>query len=358
MTFSGCSSSDSEPTSDSDSGSETETETDSDPTSETAVEVEAAEVEPSETAEEVESVEVEAVEVEAVQLRIGLPFGVVQLAALGGAQDAAELNGIASTTTETITNPDALRTGFANGELDAAIMPTNIAANLFNRGVDVRVAGIVDAQLLHVLGPTGTTWSDLEGQTVYLPFQGDIADLIFRALLEANDVSVENLNLQYGTALPDLVGAAASGSASYLVLPEHFATLASAQATASGLDLVPAIDLQQDWIEHSGGTRIPQIALVVSGKLADSRPDVVSALSALAASNILTTTDSPDSAASLSEATGLPEMAVSMVLERLQLDYRNTSEARTDLDLFFETIFALSPDSLGGSIPGPDFFVE
>lgn len=291
-------------------------------------------------------------------LSIGLPFGIAQLAALGGADTASELEGLAEVNTEPITNPDALRTGFANGELNAAIMPTNIAANLFSRGVDVRIAGIVDSQLLHVLGPAGTTWEDLEGQVVHLPFQGDVADLLFKSLLEANEVDIESITMQYGTALPDLVGAAASGTASYLVLPEHFATLAVAQASVGGQDLMPVIDLQDEWAAQSGGQRIPQVALVVSGALAQDHPDVVAQLGALAAANLDRTTSDPDAAASLSEATGLPAPAVQMVLDRLKLDYRTTSEAKSDLDLFFTDLLALSPDSIGGSLPTDDFFIE
>lgn len=109
--------------------------------------------------------------VDTVDLTVGVPFGIVQIATLGGIGEAPGLGSLARTTTTPITNPDELRTGFASGELDVAIMPTNVAALLFNREIDVQVIGIIDAQLLHVLGPAGSDWSDLNGATIHIPFR-------------------------------------------------------------------------------------------------------------------------------------------------------------------------------------------
>ncbi len=291
-----------------------------------------------------------------VELTVGVPFGIVQIATLGGVAEAPELDGLAAATTVPITNPDQLRTGFAAGELDVAVMPANVAAILFNREIDVRMIGIVDAQLLQVLGPAGTTWEDLDGVTVHLPFPGDIADVTFRQLAADNGVDVDGLDLRYGTSLPDLVAAAAAGEVTNAVLPEHVASAAAAQAAAAGHDLVPIIDLQEAWATSTGGNRLPQVAVVATGSLVDDAPEVVAAIQAAAAASIARASGDPAVVTALSEQTGLPEPMVTDVLGSLDLAYRSVAEARADVDLMLASLFEDSPEGLAGQLPADAFF--
>ncbi|MEM1334840.1 MAG: hypothetical protein AAGG08_15430 [Actinomycetota bacterium] len=292
---------------------------------------------------------------EIVEITVGVPFGIVQIAALGGIEQAPALDGVATASTISIMNPDELRTGFATGELDVAMMPTNVAAVLSNREIDVRIVSIVDAQLLQVLGPAGSEWSDLVGQTVHIPFQGDIADVLFRTSALDNGVDPDtDLDLVYGTSLPDLVGAAATGEVTHAVLPQHFATAAVGQAMGAGLDLVPIIDLQDAWATTTGGDRLPQIALVASGSLVDEAPSVVDAIAAAAASGVERAATDPAAADELAEATGLPLPLVTGVIAALDLDARSATDAAADLELLFAGLFESSPESLAGALPGPE----
>lgn len=293
---------------------------------------------------------------EPVELTVGVPFGIVQIATLGSVAQSPELDGLAAATTVPITNPDELRTGFATGELDVAVMPTNVAAILFNREVDVRLIGIVDAQLLRVLGPAGTTWGDLDGATIHIPFPGDIADVTFRRLATDNGVDIDRLDLRYGTSLPDLVAAAAAGEVTNAVLPEHFASAAAAQASAAGHDLVPIIDLQEAWSTSTGGDRLPQVAVVATGSLVDDAPEVVAAIQAAAAASVALAADDPTIATALSEQTGLPEPLVTGVIGSLDLAYRSVPQARGDVDLLLAGLFEDSPDGLAGQLPAETFF--
>ncbi len=323
----------------------------------TTLPVETASTAPTST-EPTEPTTTETVPVEPIELTVGVPFGVVQIVAAGGLAVDPVVAPLATVTNEPISSPDQLRTGFVAGDLDAAVMPSNVAAVLAARDVDVRIASIVDAQLLQVLGPAGTSWDGLPGAVVDVPFQGDVADLLVQQIAGANGVDVSTVQFRYGTALPELVGAAAGGNVTHAVLPEHFATAASIQAGANEHDLVAIIDLQEAWSDATGGFRLPQIALVVRGELADDHPDVVAALSEGVAAAVAAANADPDSAATmLADATGLPQLLLGGLLPRLQLDTRSAAEARNDLELFFGALFDANPESLGGSMPGDDLYV-
>ncbi|MEM9516158.1 MAG: ABC transporter substrate-binding protein [Actinomycetota bacterium] len=294
---------------------------------------------------------------EKVALTVGVPFGVVPISALGSLDADPELVDVANVTEQSIATPDQLRTGFIAGDLDVAVVPTNIGAALSNRDVDVRLLSIIDAQLLRVLGPAGATWTDLAGATIDIPFQGDIADIVFRDLAAANGVDLDTVDIRYGTALPDLIGAAATGNVSFAVLPEHFASAAATQAGANGHDLVPIIDLQAAWSDDTGGDRLPQIALIATGALVDARPDVVAALRNAVERAIRHTAEDPEgAAATLAAETGLPQPLLATVVPGLDMETRSTDDAAADLDVFFADINSSNPETLGGGLPSPGFY--
>ena len=69
---------------------------------------------------------------------------------------------------------------------DIAIVPANLAANLYNKGQDVKLVGTVTHGNLFVLGTSDAvkTLSDLEGKLVYSIGQNSVPDYVFQTLLK------------------------------------------------------------------------------------------------------------------------------------------------------------------------------
>lgn len=149
-------------------------------------------------------------------LALSVPLvGLAQDAAMRGYADAVEFVPASS--------PDEIRANITSGRVDIATMPTTIAATLANGGVGVQLLGVVDADLLKAIGPAGASgWEVLRGQTVYVPFRGDFADLIFSLLAEERGlVANRDFTLAYGTALPELVSAVATGRSATPCFPSN-----------------------------------------------------------------------------------------------------------------------------------------
>ncbi|MEM6429269.1 MAG: ABC transporter substrate-binding protein, partial [Deinococcota bacterium] len=93
-------------------------------------------------------------------------------------------------------------------------VPSYVGANLYNRGVDVRMAAVVVWGLLWLLGPEGTPtdWESLRGETVLVPFPNDMPDLVFRYLAEANGLTPgEDFTLEYYAQAPEVIAQLVSG---------------------------------------------------------------------------------------------------------------------------------------------------
>ncbi|MDR5000485.1 hypothetical protein RGW91_16300 [Brevibacillus parabrevis] len=82
--------------------------------------------------------------------------------------------------------PDELRARISSGQAEVSAVPTYVGANLYNRGMDVKLINTLIWGILYMIGPDGeaVSWDSLRGQTVHVPFKGDMPDLVFRYLLK------------------------------------------------------------------------------------------------------------------------------------------------------------------------------
>jgi NitT/TauT family transport system substrate-binding protein len=287
-------------------------------------------------------------------LAFAAPFTMLDTA--GGLGDVADEVSI-----ETWTTPDVLRSILVNGDSDVTAVPSYVGANLYNREVDVRLAAVVVWGLLWVLGPDGTPadWESLRGETVMVPLPNDMPDLVFRYLAEANGLTPDvDFTIDYYAQAPEVVGRLVSGAGDFAVLPEHAATVALAQANQNGQGLGRVFDLQAEWADATGSSpRIPQAGIVVADDVADD-PDVLGAvLDALDAAVDLANAAAPETVATLSTASGVPEPIVADVIPRLNLDVVAAADARSELEAFFAELASLSADIIGGELPDSDFYL-
>ena len=67
-------------------------------------------------------------------------------------------------------SPNEVIARLANGEVDVAALPSNVAATLYNRGVKIQVAAVIGDGMLSVLSsdPSVADASDLIGKTIQI----------------------------------------------------------------------------------------------------------------------------------------------------------------------------------------------
>lgn len=256
-------------------------------------------------------------------------------------------------------SPDEIRANLTSGRVDIATMPTTVAATLFNGGVEVVLLGVVDADLLKVVGPEGGSgWDALRGQTVTVPFRGDFADLVFSLLAhERGLVPGRDLELTYGTALPELVSAMATGRIRHAVLPEQFATVARREADAAGNPAVELLDLADEWRQVTGAGSLPGAAIVIRRELAEQRPALVAELRRhFAAATTAVVRDPTLAAAELGDLAGVPAELVPAVLPTLRVRYLDAAQARPDIEEMLRRLTEREPRSTGGGLPDAAFY--
>jgi len=230
---------------------------------------------------------------------------------------------------------DVLKSLLVNGETDLAATPSYAAANLFNKGVPVRLVAMQVWGMLYVIGPSGSAAQGLEalrGKQVGVPMPGNMPDLVFRYLLGQKGWSADSdLTI---TPYPDGQGALnalLTGEVEYAVLPEHPASVSLAKAQQQGKSLERTVDLQALWAEVTGGeARFPMAGLVMPSALTENSALVGAVLSELEAAVEDVNAMSEETVAAISSANDVPAPVVKEVIPRLQLKIVAAADAKSE----------------------------
>ena len=160
--------------------------------------------------------------------------------------------------------------GLINGSIDIAALPTNAAANLYNKtNGAVKIAAVNTLGVLYLLTGEGVevaNIADLEGKTVYCPAQNPA--FIFEAICRANNlIPGENIMIDTGYAQPaDLRAALVSGAVEIAVLPEPMVTIAK----SANPSLKAVLDLTDEWERAYGAGTLMQGCIVVRTEWANA----------------------------------------------------------------------------------------
>lgn len=261
---------------------------------------------------------------------------------------------------------DVLKSLLINKETDLAATPSYASANLYNKGLPVKLVAVTVWGMLFLLGPEGTADAGLEslkGKKVAVPMPGNMPDLVFRYLLRANGISAEGgadgVEIAPYEQSQDAVQGLLTGQVDHAVLPEHAATVVQNQAKQNGRVLERTVDLQAAWAKVTGGpARFPMAGVVMPAELADGNPGLVGdVLTELTAAVAEVNATKESAVAAITKATEVPEPVVTSVIPRLQLDVVPGAEAKDELEDFYTRLMELSPDIVGGRLPDAAFYV-
>lgn len=261
-------------------------------------------------------------------------------------------------------NPDELRARISSGQMQVSAVPTYVGANLYNKGMDVKLINVLVWGNLYIVGPEGEKigWNDLKGQTIYVPFKGDMPDLMLQYLLEKNHLSPESdVNLQYVSSPTEAVGLMAAGKVKYAILPEHVATLSIIKAKKAGKSFTKLMNIHDEWAKTTGKKpRIPQAGILVTGDLVKNHPEVIENLQEQFKQSTEWINQNPNEASVLLEeyAGGMKAPFIEKVIPSLHLSYLSAQEAKAELEFFFQELSTVSSDIIGGKLPDAGFYYQ
>lgn len=256
--------------------------------------------------------------------------------------------------------PDDMRAGLSSGSMQAVIVPTNVAANLYNRGLGVQLLNVMTRGLLYVVATQEVSAiKSLAGKKIAVPFRNDMPDFIFRRLLASAGLQPgADLAVEYAGTPPEAAQMLLAGRVDAALLAEPAATAAILRAKLSLKGFVRAIDCQKEWAAIGGGGFIPQAGLAVSRPFAEKlgRDGLQKLQDALrAATEAVVAHPLRTSIASAFEL-GVLSPIVGEAIPYSNLVALPASSVRTELEKFFSILAGEDRRIIGGRLPDDGFY--
>ena len=243
------------------------------------------------------------------------------------------------------------------GDLDIACVPANLAATLYQQTEgEVVTLGINTLGVLYIVenGNAVQSLADLEGKTMVASGKDSTPEYALRYLLEENGVDPDTgVVIDWKNEHSECVSALASGAATIALLPQPFVTVAESKMP----ELRTALDLTEQWDALDNGSALITGVVVARRDVVKAHPQAVERfLEQYAASVDWVNANTADAAALIGEY-GIVDAAVAeKALPACNIVCITGSEMKEKLSGYLQVLCDASADSVGGAMPGDDFY--
>ncbi|WP_319231046.1 ABC transporter substrate-binding protein [Draconibacterium orientale] len=256
-----------------------------------------------------------------------------------------------------LNDPIQVRKMMLDGTADFAILPTTMAAILYNKGLDYRLIAIPGWGTLYLVGEDTTinSWDDIRNKRVNVMAKGMTPDVVFRYLLQKNGINPDKditLDYSFPTHI-DLANAIAARQAKLGVIPEPLVSL----VMHKNKKLHPVFDLNSEWNKQQS-TSIAMTAFLGSNSILKDSPQLAEQLISSYKNSVKWVNQNPDSAATLIVKYGiLPDYQVALQsIPRSNLNFVRANKIQTQINAYLKVFYDMNPDIIGGKIPDENFF--
>lgn len=281
--------------------------------------------------------------------------------------DTHALASVAGRTTFTAwRDPDQLRMMALGGKADVLAMPSNVAANLFNRGAGVTLLNIAAWGGLWIVTRDAQrkALADYRGEEIAVPFRGDMPDILLQLLAARQGLDAQkDFRLRYVPTPMEAMQLLITRRVSHALLAEPAISLALRKTQSFPIGLIApelhrGADLSQEWGRVFARTpRLPQAGIAAVGAVRQ-QPAVLAAVNQAYAQSLAWCRAHPlECGAMMARHIDLltPE-AVADAMAVSPLDAVSAAVARPELEFFFGQLIARNPALVGGKLPAPAFY--
>lgn len=259
-------------------------------------------------------------------------------------------------------NPEQLKAYVAGGQGDFVTMPSNSSAIFYNKGLKLQLLDISVWNITYLIAkdPIAGSFADIKGQSLVVPFQGSVPDLMFQYIAKAQGLDPQkDFDLRYATDPTQAAQLLLTGQADNGVISEALATAVVLQTATAEKPLHRALAFDKAWADASGGADSPIAGTVATASVLD-KPEVIAAFEREYKAAVQWMLDNPEEAGKLVE-TQLPQLGLKAAvmtasLKSIAWKYTTAVDARASLEAFYQSLSELSPEVIGGKLPDDGFY--
>ena len=249
---------------------------------------------------------------------------------------------------------------FNKGDYDICTLPSNIGPILFNNDElknSYEVISVNNLGVLYVMTNDESLASldDLRGRTVYAYGEGGTPEYTIEALMKKTGLDGA-FNLEFKSSPLEVLNMMQEQENCVAILPQPFVSLAKILVNP----LYIPIDLTVEWNQafaDTGSQAVTTTTIVNKQFLEEHEQAVVEYLN-MAGQSVAWTLANMDKASALQEELGtfLNNSVALDAMPYISMVNLTGEEMRTALSGFLGELYVANPDSIGGALPGDDFY--
>ncbi|WP_373236783.1 ABC transporter substrate-binding protein [Hungatella hathewayi] len=258
-----------------------------------------------------------------------------------------------------VTAADELLGKIVSGDLDVALVPSNMASIIFNKtNHGVNVLNINTLGVLYVVSSDDSIKSiaDLKGKTVYLTGKGTTPDYALQYLLKANGMTTDDVTLEYKSEPTEVAALLKEKPDAIGLLPQPFVTVAMAQNDT----LKMVLDLTKEWDAVSGedGGSLVTGVTICRGELFEEHADAIQTFMEEQKASAAFANENVAETAKLVAAAGIIEKApvAEKAIPYCSITYIDGTDMKNRLYGYLSALYEMDPATVGGELPTKDFF--
>ena len=260
---------------------------------------------------------------------------------------------------EICASADEITPRLVRGEIDVAALPANLAAVLYNRtdgALEVLAVNTLGVLYIAERGDAIHSVGDLRGRTIYSAGKGSTPEFALNYILRENGLEPgRDVTVEFKSEHSECLAALMADSTAAALLPQPFVTTALLKAQ----DMRVALDLTQEWdaLQSEGGSAMITGVAVARRAFVEENPELVSAfLEDYAASVDYARADVSGAAQLIEKYDIVPAAVAEKALPGCNICCITGDEMKAKLSGYLAVLHAADPDSVGGALPGDDFY--
>jgi NitT/TauT family transport system substrate-binding protein len=265
-------------------------------------------------------------------------------------------------------NPDELRALILKGDVDFIALPTNVAATLYNKEVDIKLLNVSVWGILGMISrdPNLKTLKDFKDKEIAVPFRADMPDIVFQELAKKSGLDPKkDFKIQYVASPVDAMQMLILRRVDHALLAEPAISIALRKTKSFPIsvvapDLYRSVDLQKEWGElFQTKAKIPQAGIAYLGDT-KGKEKLINRFLAEYEKSLNWYKQNPKEAAALVVKTlpMLEELGLADSIEHVSFESIKAIEAKEDLEFFFNILEKSEAKSIGGKIPDLNLYYK
>jgi len=265
-------------------------------------------------------------------------------------------------------SPDELRAYTLRGGANFIAVPTNVAANLYNKGVELKLLNVSVWGILNMLtrDKSKKTLKDFVGCEIAMPFRADMPDIVFEEIVKKQGLDPKkDFKLRYLSSPIDAMQMLILRRVDHALLAEPATSIALRKTGSYPLklvapDLYRGPDLQKEWGEtFKVESKIPEVGIAVVGDMIKNK-HLIQRFNEEYAKSLAWYKANPKEAGEMVVKV-IPMLTAEGVADSIaytQLDVVPAKEAQKALEFFYDILKSNNPKTIGGKLPDEGFYYQ